>query len=189
MKLGPKQVQFLRGFLPSWREVRFGQHRNRVDLQETALVVEGELVRFHFLGLERFFERALSEWTVLTVPYSRIERVKGFNRGVLRAVSVSLLLAGWVGGGALAYSAFSRFPGLGVTFLVSSPLTLLLLYLNLRLKPFYHLSFRARDGRVRVLRFWVARSLRSEFATVLAARREAAARYTASSAPPVPVGR
>jgi hypothetical protein len=184
MRLGPKQVQFVRGFLPSRREVRFGRRRNRVDLQETALVAEGELVRFHYLGLETLFERALCEWTVLTVPYSRIEQVRFTRREALRALSVMLLLAGWAGAWMLTFSKFSV---LGVTLLGASvPLTLLLLYLNLRLKPFYRLTFRARDGRPRVLRFWVKKRLRSEFAAALAAHREAAARYTVPQARPAP---
>jgi hypothetical protein len=52
--------------------LRFGGRRNSVQLLETALVVEGELQRFHFLGVESLYRKAISEWTGVTIPYSRI---------------------------------------------------------------------------------------------------------------------
>ena len=40
-------------------------------------MLEGEFLRFKlFMGIEWLFRRALSEWTTVTVPYSRIERVR-----------------------------------------------------------------------------------------------------------------
>ena len=44
-------------------------------------------------------------------------------------------------------------------------------------RPYYALRFRGRDGRARVLRFWVKRRLRREFAATLAAHRAAAAHF------------
>ena len=59
--------------------------RTSIQLQETAMVVEGELVQFHLLSLERYFARAVSEWSMITIPYSRLTRVKYRSKWVMRA--------------------------------------------------------------------------------------------------------
>src|SRR5262245_36202943 len=79
MRLDSRQFRFVVPFVsyPRRKVVRFGGRRGSIQIQETALVVEGELLRFTFIiGLEWLFRRALSEWTTVTVPYSRIDSVR-----------------------------------------------------------------------------------------------------------------
>ena len=79
MKLDSRQFRFTVPFatFSARRLVKLGGKRGSLHLQETALVAEGELLRFTFIiGLEWLFRRALSEWTMVTVPYSRIQAVR-----------------------------------------------------------------------------------------------------------------
>ena len=66
-------------------------------------MVEGEILRFHYFGLERFFARALGEWTTVTVPYSRIEQVTFRSRWWLRIMLFTLVLL-LAGGGVVAFA-------------------------------------------------------------------------------------
>ena len=79
MRLDARQVRFVPSFLPTWRTrtLRLGGRRGGLHLQEPALVLEGELLRFRLVfGIEWLFRQALSEWTTVTVPYSRIVTVR-----------------------------------------------------------------------------------------------------------------
>jgi hypothetical protein len=51
---------------------------------ETALVVEGYRQRFFFPLLDGFFRRPLSEWTTVTMPYSRILEARHDSRVRIR---------------------------------------------------------------------------------------------------------
>ena len=100
MRLDDRHIRFIRPFWPKigQRLVPLGGRRGSVHLQETALVVEGDLLRFRFLlGIEWLFRQALSEWTSVTVPYARIERVRRSRLWPLRSVSLLLVVAVWVG--------------------------------------------------------------------------------------------
>lgn len=97
MKLDPKTVKFYPPFLDLGLfrpPVRFGGKGSTLQLQETALVIEGNLLKVSLIGLERFFKAALSEWSALTVPYSRILRVKVHRFPLLRLIGVLLLVIG-----------------------------------------------------------------------------------------------
>jgi hypothetical protein len=93
MKLEAKQVRMLIPFLPSFRVDRlwFVGNRNTLQLLETALVIEGYRMRFFFPLLDHFFRQPLSEWTTLTVPYSRILRFQYAPRILLRVLVTALL--------------------------------------------------------------------------------------------------
>ncbi|HEY2787503.1 MAG TPA: hypothetical protein VGJ05_21280 [Fimbriiglobus sp.] len=150
MKLTPKQVKLVYPFLPgiTSRVLRFTGRRNTVHLQETALVLEGELIRFHYLGLERLFARALAEWTTITIPYSRLIRVKYKSRRFLRlfvVLSFVLII------GLLSFGLFSRHasnPELTILLLSGGgPILGLLCWVMFRaILPGFAVTFRARDG-------------------------------------------
>ena len=75
MKFGPRDLRFA---YPVWASFRgvvvFIGRRNTLHLQETALVIEGDLLRFQLPVIDWFVRRVFCEWTMLTVPYSRIVR-------------------------------------------------------------------------------------------------------------------
>jgi hypothetical protein len=177
--LDPKQVRFVAPFLSGLMPGRlaFYGNRNAVHLQETALVVEGELLRFHFLGLERFFARALSEWTTVTVPYGRIVRVKYRSKIVVRVLLVlPAVLFGLLAVVAVKDMKPADLTG-PITLLVGCLLLIgLILYLVLRrLVPTYTITFRSKDGKKRAFSFAVrSKAARREFDAALAAYRDAA---------------
>src|SRR5438477_11584329 len=90
MKIEAKHVLFL-PVLP-W----FGRHRmtfvgrtNTLQLLDTALVVEGPRRMLALYGVDLFFQQALSEWTMVTVPYSRIERCRYYRRWLARGFALA----------------------------------------------------------------------------------------------------
>jgi hypothetical protein len=93
MKLAGRDVRFSLPFLPGSRWVRLAGQRNSVQLMETALVVEGNILKLHMLGLERFLIASMSEWTTITVPYSRIRRVELRRYMWLRLLFAALIVA------------------------------------------------------------------------------------------------
>ena len=93
MKLEARQVRFVLPFLPVSRHVRLIGKHNSIQLLETALVVEGNRLKLHYFGLERFMGAAMSEWTTITVPYSRIVAAKLQRFLAVRLVLGTLVLA------------------------------------------------------------------------------------------------
>src|SRR5262249_16693518 len=152
-RLADRQIRFIVPFWPSIRrrKVRLGGRRGSLHLQETALVAEGEILRFYYFGLELMFRRVVSEWTTVTVPCGRTGSVRSYRRLVLRVVWAAALLAG------LAESAWLMSwgaPEAGVaTLLLTAILALLLGYINWRVRPAYGVVFRNKDGRPRLLAF------------------------------------
>jgi hypothetical protein len=187
MKLDDRQVSFVVPFWPAWRTrtLRFGSRRGSLHLQETALVVEGELLRFSFIGLEWLFRRALSEWTTVTVPYSRLLAVRRAPTGAIRLLLFLALAATW----ATAIALFQSHPTAGaltsmltdvLTVVLTVVPTVVLVYSALRLKPTVKVLFRAKDGRRVRLAFVIRRRpTRQAFLDALAGHRAAAARHTA----------
>ncbi len=179
MKLTPKQVSLIYPFLPGIfsRVLRFTGRRNTVQLQETALVLEGELIRFHYIGLERLFARALAEWTTVTVPYSRLLRVKYKKRLVLRyfAVLSAILVLGFGVVGIFN----DRLGGVEVAVLLLTGLGVilgLLVWLLFRLfVPGFAVTYLARDGTKTRFQFQVKKkSIRKEFESRIREYRAAA---------------
>jgi hypothetical protein len=181
MRLGPGQVRFTTSFLPTWRRrtLRLGGRRGAVHLQEPALVLEGEFLRFKlFMGIEWLFRRALSEWTTVTVPYSRIERVRVTRVWRIRLLSLLVIFAAW--GGLVATASLQA----GVWMLVFAPvvgvLTTVLGYVTVRVGPTIRIDYRTKAGRRTRACFLVhKRLIRAAFVEALAAHRAAAARHSA----------
>jgi hypothetical protein len=183
VKLDPKQVTFRRPFLAGLRAewLTFSGRRNTVHLQETALVVEGDLVLFKFLGLERFFARAMSEYTTVTVPYSRLVAVKP-GRKVIARTLVWLAAAGALVMTALAtldavwkQSSSAAFVAYG---LMAAGVVLAAWFLLRRLRPTFTFRFRTRDGKKQAFAFAVrSMPLWRKFAAALKTYRDAAAAF------------
>ena len=179
MRLGPRQVRLITPFWPTLtgRTLRFTGRRNSIDLQETALVAEGDLLLFPCLGLERLFGRVLSARTTVTVPYSRLLAVRYRPRRVLRLV----LLAGLA---AVMFLNFQlpRMPAAEWTSLdavgdalLAVPFVALGAVVWWGIRPAYAVRFRARGGRRTRLHFAVrSRAVRAQFDAALAEYRRAA---------------
>lgn len=175
MKIEGKQLRFSRPFVPRWRERRlnFSGKKNSLQLQETALVVEGALLKVHFLGMERFFRQALSERTTVTIPYNRIEVAKARTPWVLRAII--LLLPFVLGCAGMCFpsegDSVAAFFGAIVLGVIALPLLLLL-------RTKYRISYRAKDGRRWGLYLRIkGRALRREFDAALQKQRTAAKKH------------
>jgi hypothetical protein len=161
MKLqGSRQVRF-RPVAPWFGRRRLILHggRSSIQLLETALVIEGFLQRlFFFVLVDRFFRMALSEWTTVTVPYSRVLRF--YYRGMLAQRIVATLLL-WLPVLLLALGAAVSdhvdwggvtWAGGGLALLA----VVLTLYVHLSLyAPRCYLWFRQADGRRAVVSFRV----------------------------------
>jgi hypothetical protein len=182
MRLGPRQVRMIAPFWPTLigRTLRFMGRRNTIQLQETALVAEGDLLLFPCLGLERLFGKALSARTTVTVPYSRLIAVRYRRRRVLRLIIVGLLAAVV----ALTVDApwddptgFEWVPDA----LILVPVAVLAALVWWGIRPAYVLRFRTKDGWRTRLQFAIrSRALRAEFDAALAGYREVARTYTRS---------
>jgi hypothetical protein len=183
MKLGPKQVRFVRPFWPALfgRTLRFAGRRNTIHLQETALVVEGEILRFHYLGLERLIARALSEWTMVTLPYSRIASVRyrshlGLRLAILLAAAALSTLAM-----RLPWTPSGEWTSLDMVAdaLVAVPVVVLAGLIWWGIRSSYALVFRSKDGaRIRLCFVIRSKAQRLAFDTVLGSYREASRVYT-----------
>lgn len=158
MRLDPTKVRFVAaGFelgLSSQAGLRLVGKENNIQLLETALVVEGTLLKVGLLGLERLFRAALAEWTTVTAPYSRIERARLVRWPIFRLFGLTLLLLA----GGLAAAGVYFGPGAGEQAFVVSTILLALSGTALvwRSQRQYEVRFRAKDGRRRKFRFRIA---------------------------------
>jgi hypothetical protein len=180
MRLDARQVRFTQSFLPTWRSrpLRLGGRRGSLHLQEPALVFEGELLRFRLFGVEWLFRRALSEWTTVTVPYSRIVSVRRTRAWLLRLVLALSIAAAW----AAAIWVFAEVPAeillSEVVVVVVIVVTVLGGYALLRVRPTVTVVYRPKTGRRVRVTFLVRRgATRRAFVDALAAHRAAAARH------------
>jgi hypothetical protein len=175
MKLDSRQFRFAVPFatFSARRLVRLGGKRGSLHLQETALVAEGELLRFTFIiGLEWLFRRALSEWTMVTVPYSRIEAVRISKLWPLRILS-AFFVVGWI---ALTACLWNRdFAPPIMVFGFAG--TLLLAYVNLRVRKSIHVEYWRKDRRRRLVFQIPRRALRESFLNTLRAHQESARQF------------
>lgn len=180
MRLENRQVRFMVPFLTLHprRFVKLGGRRGGIQLQETAMVVEGELLCFSFIiGLEWLFRRALSQWTTITVPYSRIQSVKLTRLWPLRVFTL-LLIAVWIA--AIAYlwdneSAVIPIMVSGAAFLM------VMIYVNLRMRRSVRILFRGKE-RLRLLVFVVRKkTLRQQFLDTLDRHRIAVDQFQRST--------
>lgn len=181
MKLGPRQVRLVTPFWPTLtgRRLRFVGRRNAVQLQETALVVEGDVLRFFYLGVERFFGGVFAEWTTITVPYSRIVSVRyRSNLWVVLVVLAPVLgLAGLMAVGVVTGDISALEIASALVALVL-PVGLLVYIVWRVLAPKYTVTFRAKDGTRTTFAFRVrSRAARKEFDAALAKYQDAARQF------------
>jgi hypothetical protein len=179
MKLEGKHVRFLTpSFVWFTRKLQFVGNRNTMQLLETALVLEGYLMRFFFPVLDRFFRQPLSEWTTVTVPYSRIVRFEYAPRRVAHWLLTAVL---WLPFAFIAVAFLShqeqQLDWAEMAYYLGLP-ALVLLLLNLLcnywlLAPRNHLWFRRADGRRVLLVFRIpSRKRRVAFEEQLRAYRQ-----------------
>lgn len=186
MRLDPTKVRFVH---PTFRggasALRFVGRENTVQLSETALVVEGNLLKVSLFGLELLFRRALAEWSSVTIPYSRVTRAKLVRFPALRVLALLLVCGGAVGAVmATLGTLYGNDPNAPIWVVVFVVLALGAGYVAARVPPRFVIRFRARDGRQNLLMFRVtARPQRREFDRKLAEYREAARRFAAEASP------
>lgn len=175
MRLNPKQVRFVAPFVTLGADrggYRFVGRENNVQLVETALVVEGNLLKVSLLGLEVLFRRALSEWTAVTVPYSRISRARQRNWPLLRLLA--LLVAVLSAAVAAAWLVLDS-RDVTVWILLYVVLAVLAAYCVVRIPGRYEIVFRDKPGRRRVVRFVIrSKKARQDFHRRLVEYRAAA---------------
>jgi hypothetical protein len=190
MKCKPRFLRFDRPvWTPSRGQLIFLGKGNTLHLQETALVVEGNLLCFRLPVVDRFIQRAFSRWSMVTVPYSQI--TYHVYRTYRIAKGIYWGLAGLAF--ALAYVLMSRseaFAGdrsgaLDLLFLLALWLLLIGAWVHLRTFRSRHLLwFLNKDDDQRLLCFrFLSRDLRQRFMEVLEANRKTA-RSLPSPAPP-----
>ena len=185
MKLDSRQFRFTVPFatFSARRLVKLGGKRGSLHLQETALVAEGELLRFTFIiGLEWLFRRALSEWTMVTVPYSRIQAVRISKLWPLRR-SLRTPCRWLDRPHRLLVEQRRRAPIMVLGFAG----TLLLAYVNLRVRKSIHVEYWRKDRRRRLVFQIPRRALRESFLKSLRDHQEAARQF-GMTPPAVTVG-
>jgi hypothetical protein len=191
MKFAGKQVRFSFPHLawPGRRRLRFVGRRASVQVLETALVMEGYLMRLSLPVLDYFFKTALSEWTTITVPYSRIVRFRRVRALLLLRLLVCGLL--WVpgvlmliGAGFQAYHGGPELAGnLCAGLLCSLPALLVTWFVNFRRAPRYELLFRRADGGLSIVYIRVKpRKLGLAFGARVEENRRAAAAFRGGEA-------
>jgi membrane protein YdbS with pleckstrin-like domain len=187
MRLDPKKVRFV---FPTFslglsRSVlRFVGRENTVQLSETALAVEGNLLKVGLMGVELLFRRALAEWSSVTIPYSRITRVRYVRFPLARLVALLLFCVCAAATVRVALDLWE--PEAATRVVIFLLLALGSGYVVARISPRFVITFRSRGGRRTGLKFQVtSRQLRREFDRKLREYREAARRYAppAGSAP------
>ena len=176
MKFGPKALWFV---WPAWtlfrRLLGFIGRDNTLPLQETALVIEGDLVRFRLPILDLFIQRAFAERSLITIPYSRIVRLTH-----ARYIAAKVLY--WLPAAAV-YALMLRAvwdamdpAGSAYVLTLMGLLFLLIGYLVHRFFRARHvLTFRRADGKRCVVCFCLTRrKQRRRFVELLKANRDAA---------------
>jgi hypothetical protein len=190
MHLTGKNSRFVAPFWPRlWpsrrgrRHLRFIGKRHTIQLQETALVIEGEILRLSFPLFDWLFQRALCEWTTITVPYTRIDHFRYHRRWVLRG----LLIAFLVGLVLFGIAAVKGNPGHDTVIIIlfTVGLGLAVLWALIRVPTYFSVRCRRRDGKEDRfgLTVW-PRALRREFAEALEGHRRQAAQFARRPGPP-----
>ena len=175
MKIDGKQVHI---------RPRFCGKRHSAQLTEPALVLQGEIRKLSFPIVDMLFVRALSEWTTMTIPYSRLIKLR-HGRRLWRWLGV--FLGGCVAGLAgMALAVSSSATGLwavvvGVVLLatgiVAAPIGLVVLLAD-GLQPQIRLTYQDARGKKSQLELWIRnRATRKEFFTQLEANWRTAATY------------
>jgi hypothetical protein len=176
MKLAGKELVFrLPQMRRSGRWLRFLRRGNTIQLLETAVVVEGYQQRFTMPVIDAFFRRALSEWTTVTIPYSRILEYRFRSRRVIRWV---LTIAVWLPALLMAMSVLDNFEkgrpegfkntAIGVAMFGALAAVLSLYFFFEGCTPRNTLTFRKADGKRASLLFSIrAKGRQKAFQTLL----------------------
>lgn len=162
MKLAGKDVTFHTALpWPTRRQLRFLRKGNSVQLLETALIVEGNLQRFSMPVIDRFFRRALSEWTTITIPYSRILKYRYTSRSVLGFLVALVFWAPFVLGLVGYFAEGGRGQvSMVVSFALLGMLGSFLVYVAVKSRNY--LVFRQADGKRALLVFHVRSKARQK---------------------------
>jgi hypothetical protein len=179
MKIDPRYVRFMPPFLtlPGRPRLWFVGRGNTIHLHETAVILEGYLKRLGMPLVDLFFLRVLSEWTTVTVPYSRILSYRFINRRVLRYASFVVV---WMLPAlcllTLLWETGDVSPMVYMAILLALLALLLTLYLRYRLlAPRNHLLYQRADGRRVSVTFRItSRKRQEEFTALLESNRRAA---------------
>ena len=187
MKIEANQVLFLPVF--TWfrgQVLRFVGRSNTIQLLETAMVIEGQRQTLSYVVIDFLFQQALSEWTTVTIPYSRIVRCRWSTRWIARGLFLTLVVLPAAVALAITAPEMLRTPD---ALSLSMPLLLLGLvllsaYLLMRILPAqYDLVYRRPNGHPARTRFRIkSRARRREFEQRLESYRQAAAQRTTGEA-------
>jgi len=170
------------GPFTAYRRPKFLRRGTTLQLLETALLVEGYRQRFYFPLLDRFFLRPLSEWTTVTIPYTRILDARHDSRAVAGAVLAGLfaLLAFVLWLPALFPEAAPRLVAWVAPLVLVTPVAMIVVAVTfylyyVRLRGSNWLTYREADGGRAVLRFrFASRRTRLAFEEALERNRRAA---------------
>lgn len=179
MRIEPNQLTFLPVTF-SWRRDRlwFVGQGNTLQLLDTAMVIEGNLRTISLPPFDWLFRSALSEWTTVTIPYSRITKCD-YARYLMVKILIILFLVG-----PFTLMVIGAINSLKVSIeevvllsIFMLPLVFLILYLFFRIfAPRYRLRFQRADGRECMVGFRIYRKKRrKEFEQLLESNRKAAA--------------
>lgn len=184
VKIQPKNVRFLpvRSFFGR-NGLHFVGRLNSIQLLETALVIEGNLKTLGLWVIDLLFRQALSEWTTVTIPYSRIVRCK-YSRNLLGAVALFLLVflptflitaLAIIGSSEPSAQEFLAIAIAGAVLLIPVSIVFLLLCYLFDVGPRATLVYRRPDGRLIQVCFRIRpRALRTMFLERLEANRKSA---------------
>jgi hypothetical protein len=187
MKIDARHVRFVAPLpAPGRKRLLFVGRANTVQLQETALVIEGHVKKLSFPIVDRFFQTVLSQRTTVTIPYSRIVRWKYSPLYVARTLAalvawgpVLFCLAIWFKPkvdpeGPLVVAGMLAVLGLLETWLIIGRL----------LAPRNRVLFRRADGGLTMIAFRVrTRRRQRAFAGLLESNRRTAAAGAAVRSP------
>ncbi len=178
MRLDPRKVRFVPPIVHLelfGSALRFVGRENTFHLHETALVAEGNMLKVGLLGLERFFRRALAEWSSITIPYARINSVRFVRFPPFRIAALVVCFICL----AIPLVAIIVDPIASLALGIGTLIPFLLgIYVFFRVPGRYVIRFRTRDGRPNKLMFRItSKKLRAEFDERLQEYRDATAQY------------
>jgi len=192
MKIEGKNIRFLppSSFLGR-NGLYFVGRANSIQLLDTALVIEGDQKVIGLFVVDLFFRQALSEWTTVTIPYSRIVKCQ-YSRQLLKMLAFFLLIflpilaiiaLSLAGEGGFSAQEWIALVIVAVFMLIPIGLLFLVFYFVFDIGPRTTLIYRRPDGRSIRIAFRIRPSaLREKFLARLEANRKAAANAGAALA-------
>jgi hypothetical protein len=178
MKLDAKKVRLISTMTPGVfvRGLRFVGRDSTVQLQETALVVEGNLLKVGLLGIELVYRKVLAEWSSVTIPYSQITRIRYIRFPTLRGLALIYLMIWLVFIGVMfaIENQMGAMTGIGLGLFPALIAIFLIAFIRGRFK----IDFLPKDGRRTQLQLAISgKKLRNEFGKKLKSYRAAAKKF------------